>query len=110
LSLTAGNRSEKGLLQFSFKKLSLLSDPIPEHDAISYASGSPDVRKDVVVDGHRISVPQDTQVALRRLCWYKGTSRLHRFLTRSGDEIVLWIDAVCVNQANLSERSQQLLC
>lgn len=108
LSCAAQRRISDGPLKFSFKTISLQANPTPTYNAVSYVWGSSDIRKEIIIDGHIVSVPYNTEEALRRLCRHKQNSRIHRIFSSPKDEIVLWIDAVCINQAHVSERSWQV--
>ncbi|KPM42173.1 hypothetical protein AK830_g4379 [Neonectria ditissima] len=77
-----------------------------DYHALSYCWGDPSDRVDIVVAQAAgipenmaaytpLSVPQSVDAAIRRL-------------RHKTDTIKIWIDVVCVNQADLSERSQQV--
>lgn len=70
-------------------------DTAPAYEALSYAWGYFDPPDGVVCNGVRKSVTPNLGSALRRLRW---TNR----------ERVVWIDAICVNQNNVEERTQQV--
>jgi hypothetical protein len=99
-----------GPLKFSFKTISLNADPQPAYYAVSYTWGSPDIRRELFVDGHRVSVPHNTEEALRSLCRHKQKKKtgIRRIFPSSEDEIVLWIDAICINQVDVNERNWQV--
>jgi hypothetical protein len=77
------------------KHISLLDNPVPYFETISYCWGSPTVRNHVNLNGTPTSVPWSSAAALRRL----------RF---SDKPRVLWIDAICINQSSQSEKSEQV--
>ena len=67
----------------------------PHYETISYCWGDPTITATIYLDKRKSSVPASSVAALRCV-------RLpHR------DRIV-WIDAVCINQADLDERAQQV--
>jgi hypothetical protein len=68
----------------------------PTFEALSYTWGTPENPKSIRLDGHQFPVTINLESALRHLR-YDTIPR------------VLWIDAVCVNQEDLVERSQQVL-
>jgi hypothetical protein len=82
-------------LQADFKEVSLSSEPPPPYETISYVWGDSTRRAAIVLCGCRLPVPQNTYAALRRM--------------RLPDETrTMWIDAVCINQADMDERSAQV--
>jgi hypothetical protein len=91
LLLAPGNFHDE--VQCALIYTSLKTKPIFE--ALSYCWGSPDDPKPIRLDGHIFRVGVNLESALRHLR-YESTQR------------VLWVDAVCVNQENLVERSQQI--
>lgn len=68
----------------------------PVFEALSYCWGSPDNPKPIRLDGHIFRIGVNLESALRHLR-YENAQR------------ILWIDAVCVNQEDLTERSQQIM-
>ncbi|KAI4861926.1 heterokaryon incompatibility protein-domain-containing protein [Hypoxylon rubiginosum] len=67
-----------------------------EFTALSYTWGDPKVRKAILVGGQTFEVTVNLFDALRHL--------------RSSREMqTLWVDAVCINQGDLDERSKQVL-
>jgi hypothetical protein len=67
----------------------------PKYEALSYTWGSDAAQHDIRVDGKRFLVRPNLLEALMHL---RGLSE-----TR-----VLWIDAICINQADIEERNRQL--
>ncbi|KAK8070083.1 hypothetical protein PG994_006699 [Apiospora phragmitis] len=70
----------------------------PEYECLSYAWGSEDGRKEVKIQGsapRSLFVTQNLDEAIRHL----------RYVDRSR---IMWIDAICIDQSNLEERSQQV--
>ena len=67
----------------------------PHYNAISYVCGDPELRQDVTVNSTRVSVRQNCYYAL----WQ---TRLHYPESR------VWIDAICINQLNLEEKTAQV--
>ncbi|KAK3117565.1 hypothetical protein LTR53_000991 [Teratosphaeriaceae sp. CCFEE 6253] len=66
-----------------------------EYETISYCWGDESLRDTVQIQGRLIDVPASSAQALRRL----------RLPDRSR---VLWIDAICINQKDLAEKSAQV--
>ncbi|KAI8635167.1 heterokaryon incompatibility protein-domain-containing protein [Xylariaceae sp. FL1651] len=67
-----------------------------EYTALSYTWGDPKIRKAISVDGQVLEVTVNLFDALRHLRDPQGTQ-------------TLWVDAVCINQGDLDERSKQVL-
>lgn len=70
-------------------------DDDPYYEALSYVWGEPDLCRPIWVNGSPRSITRNLDRALRRL---RQPSR-----TR-----VMWIDALCINQSNVEERSHQV--
>ena len=79
----------------SLHVVSLLSDPKPQYETVSYAWGDTSLRSTIFVSGRSKNVPAGPGRVLQRM----------RLATKSR---VLWIDAICIDQDNLSERDQQV--
>lgn len=67
----------------------------PEYVALSYCWGDPAATKEISINGAAVQVTWNLESALRHLR-AKGYGRL-------------WVDAVCINQQDKTERSQLLL-
>ncbi|RYP61407.1 hypothetical protein DL769_007730 [Monosporascus sp. CRB-8-3] len=72
----------------------------PSFEALSYAWGSIDNPKPIILDGaadgaNTIMVTENLDVALRHL-------------RRTGENRTLWIDAICIDQNNVAERGHQV--
>ncbi|PMD31039.1 HET-domain-containing protein, partial [Hyaloscypha variabilis F] len=67
----------------------------PPYEALSYMWG-PKVYKTIVLDGKPFSVTENLWQAL-----------IH--LRRENDSRTLWVDAVCINQKDTSERNHQVM-
>lgn len=67
----------------------------PSYKALSYAWGSPRATRPILVNGHQHSVTVNLECALRRL-------------RRTDSDLILWVDALCINQKNDSERTEQV--
>ncbi|KAH8596691.1 heterokaryon incompatibility protein-domain-containing protein [Bisporella sp. PMI_857] len=70
-------------------------DDCPAFEALSYAWGDSELVEPVFINKSRVMVTHNLGVALRHLR-YTQWSR------------TLWIDAVCINQANVEERNHQV--
>jgi hypothetical protein len=67
---------------------------------LSYVWGDPNVTKNITVDGHTFPVATNLAAVLEVLAETFDNEQLLRYL--------FWIDAVCINQNNLLERSEQV--
>jgi hypothetical protein len=65
------------------------------YKALSYAWGSPRATRPILVNGCQHSVTVNLESALRRI-------------RESESDLTLWIDALCINQSNNSERTAQV--
>jgi hypothetical protein len=69
----------------------------PSYEALSYCWGPDEVYKSIDVDGHVIPVR-------RNLWWALYHLRYNRWLWARA----LWVDAICINQSDIPERSAQV--
>ncbi|KAK0619478.1 heterokaryon incompatibility protein-domain-containing protein [Immersiella caudata] len=67
----------------------------PNYEALSYAWGDPAVRQEIFVNGRATKVTVNLVAALRRL-------------RRRRCDRHLWADALCINQADTTEKSHQV--
>lgn len=68
----------------------------PPYEALSYVWGSAEDLQVITIDSHAFRITQNLYTALNHLLLPDGAVR------------VLWIDAICINQSDLAERSQQV--
>lgn len=74
----------------------------PVYNAISYTWGSPSETSTIFVDGQALTVRQN--------CWY-ALWQARRLMAMDGAETKIpfvWIDAICINQADLAEKGSQV--
>ncbi|KAL8806240.1 MAG: hypothetical protein Q9200_005128 [Gallowayella weberi] len=88
------NASDLNPLRYEMKHISLQNVPVEHFLAVSYCWGTSKTRASIVLDGQNVTIPHNTAVALRNL------SKVF--------SCPLWIDAVCIDQNNLREKSQQV--
>ncbi|KAL8819992.1 MAG: hypothetical protein Q9223_001697 [Gallowayella weberi] len=88
------NASDLNPLRYEMKHISLQIVPVEHFLAVSYCWGTSKTRASIVLDGQNVTIPHSTAVALRNL------SKVF--------SCPLWIDAVCIDQNNLREKSQQV--
>ena len=82
-------------LQCSLKVVSLLDTPMPKYETISYHWGHASRRSTLRLHGKSVQVPKSSLAAVRRM-------RL------SSRKRLLWIDAICINQQDLHEKTWQV--
>lgn len=70
-------------------------DDQPEYEALSYTWGDPKNTRKILVDGKKLQVTANLFDALEN---FRDPQQ----------RIVLWVDAICVNQCDLAERGQQV--
>jgi hypothetical protein len=96
LKLLPGRFGTSIHILFEFK--SLIESSIPQYEALSYTWGQSDNPEDIYIgisEARVLSVTQSLACALQHL--------RHEDRPRT-----LWIDAICVDQTNLTERSSQV--
>lgn len=69
-----------------------------DYFALSYTWGSPENKATILLDGHEFKVTRNLEDALRSL-------RDCKVLPEQG---LLWVDALCINQDDLSERASEV--
>ncbi|OAK97632.1 HET-domain-containing protein [Phaeosphaeriaceae sp. SRC1lsM3a] len=89
------NQDEAASICCELFEYSLEGFHLYRYDALSYVWGNPDETLSVAIDGHRLDVTLNLYAALSRL-------RHHSFAR------LLWIDAICINQRDQSEKEQQI--
>ena len=85
----------KGRVQSQLKHLPLTQSQYPEYEAISWCWGKATKRKEIVLNGVVTVVPENAEQLLRHLCIKQGHTRV-------------WLDAVCINQADNTEKGHQV--
>ena len=95
------------ILECTLEIVSLLSDPKPEYEAISYCWGEVDGYETIRLNGVPFDVPGSAAKALRQFRTRK-TKIFHYMCKESAYERRLWIDALCINQTDVAERSSQV--
>ncbi|KAI6823699.1 hypothetical protein KC340_g1000 [Hortaea werneckii] len=87
------SEEEDGALYADLEIVSLDSEP--EYKAISYVWGDASDKTDMCLNGQSVKITKSLAAALRRFRDPK-------------DSVALWADAVCINQADLKERAEQV--
>src|SRR3569833_2160784 len=91
LHLHSGSRDDPITCTLSTTDL----DDNPRYEALSYAWGDPWIYRPIVLEGREVNVTANLAAALRRV-------RL------PSEDRCLWVDALCINQANETEKSHQV--
>ncbi|KAF2143538.1 uncharacterized protein K452DRAFT_224862, partial [Aplosporella prunicola CBS 121167] len=71
-------------------------DSCRPYEALSYVWGDPMKTRPITVNGRPLDVTENLEAALRELRFSNGKIR------------ILWIDAVCINQADSEEKGHQV--
>jgi len=74
-------------------------DARPDFYALSYVWGDPSKTRSILVNGQRFGVGENLHDAL---------CHLRRYYVQPDFSPFIWIDAICINQGNIHERSQQV--
>jgi len=92
--LTVSEHDENGLLSCNIRTASL-DDVSRPFTALSYVWGEPSITEAILVNGKTFEATTNLELALRSLRGdLNGKS--------------LWVDAICINQQDIEERSQQV--
>lgn len=68
---------------------------VPSYHAISYAWGDPESKKTILVNGKPFKVRTNCEFVLKQAFSYEKANHY-------------WVDAICINQENLTEKSMQV--
>jgi len=75
--------------------ITVFLDDAPQYEALSYTWGDPNIKVPISLHGQDFLVGTNLKAALFHLRWVTRTRKL-------------WIDAVCINQADIYERNRQV--
>jgi len=70
-------------------------DDCPAYTALSYVWGDAQDRVSIYVNGTEFSATRNLALALR-------------YIQKPDEDVVLWVDAVCINQGDIDERNSQV--
>lgn len=81
-----------------------LDDDIQHYTSLSYSwgrnsDGDASLSRHMIVDSRRLSVTENL---------YDCLVRLSSSATNDGDGLLIWIDAICINQSDVDERNSQV--
>lgn len=91
-----------------------LNNKLPKYEALSYVWGTDDSNESMIIGGRRLPIKPNLAAGLRQLrqdfassnvsqpLWQRHLPRRLRNFRR------IWIDAICINQADFHERSSQV--
>ncbi|CZR64315.1 uncharacterized protein PAC_14213 [Phialocephala subalpina] len=82
-------------LECCLKHINPKAKPRVRYKALSYTWGSPEPTRTMTLDGIQIQVRENLWQALCHI-------------RQPQDEVRLWVDAICINQENTTERNQQV--
>jgi len=86
-------------IRISLEIIQLSEENPPEFEALSYTWGSSENPVDIVIE---------TESGIQVLAITQNLAEALRHLRHENQSRVLWIDAICIDQGNLSERSSQV--
>jgi hypothetical protein len=92
--------SNDGVIQCNLTRCSLDTDP--EYYALSYVWGDLAVTKNILVDGKKFPATTNLVAALEII------SRITSEIPSFSSSTFFWIDAICINQEDIEERSSQV--
>ncbi len=110
IRLVSFKKDHGGSSPFELQLEHFESPRVPSYIALSYVWGDPNNSHPVNVDCRGINVTQNLYDALLHISelssiFEEGLSRQ----SESGQaELFLWIDAICINQRNIDEKSKQV--
>lgn len=83
------------VIRCTLRHVSLLGEPAPVYETISYCWGAPGEPAYLELNGELVAVPASSEATIRRL----------RYTDRPR---VLWLDAICISQSSVADRSEQV--
>ncbi|KAF5705769.1 hypothetical protein FMUND_11937 [Fusarium mundagurra] len=92
---------DDGILECKLLPATLLTDARKQYLALSYCAGDPTDTKEILVNGVRCKIFANLHHALvlARQYWIRSSGE---------GQLRLWVDQLCINQHDLSERSHQV--
>ena len=93
LDLLPGNETDH--LRGSLRVLQLSNSPSSPYECVSYVWGDPHVRDTAIINERPVSIRRNLY---NSLCQIRSPTR----------PIAIWADALCINQADLDEKSRQV--
>lgn len=93
LHLKPGNENDR--IQGSLRLLDLDTEPPSQYDCVSYVWGNPKSTKSAIINERDVPITKNLHDILRHI----------RSKTKT---VVVWADAICINQSDLNEKSRQV--
>jgi hypothetical protein len=81
-------------------------DTKPVYVALSYVWGDPNKTKPIVVNGRSLDITENLYDALCEIA--RHLDHVRESLEVPCPELILWIDAICIDQDNVTEKSMQV--
>ena len=83
---------------------------VPVYFALSYVWGDPNDNTTITVNGHNVQVTKNLADALRHIRYYFKAllPKTDFFGGKVATTTRLWVDALCIDQQNFVEKSQQV--
>ena len=91
----AAHSADKDPVHGHLKHVYLGDEQAPDYETISYVWGDLSVKSTVMIDGCALDVPTSAEGAIRHL-------------RHTDKERVLWLDAICIDQMDKTERGHQV--
>lgn len=88
-------------LRCDIRTVSLSSEPLPQYIAVSYTWGDASDRRELKIGEQLVDVPRNAEIALRYLHRHGGQDE-------DGEPVGFWLDAVCINQVDATEKGHQI--
>lgn len=92
------HNATEGPVECTLRNHSFEHSQFPQYKAVSYVWGSSDKAQSVLINGAFLHVPQNLFDMLNNL----------RSTTSTSEDTFLWIDFICIDQENTSERNHQV--
>ncbi len=83
-------------------------DAAPPYRALSYTWGDPTVTEPIHINGHTVEVTRNLLAALRRIARDPADDAGGGLEHGQQQQLLLWVDALCINQRDNDEKSQQI--
>jgi hypothetical protein len=91
----------EGMIDCVLQQCKPLSEIKGRYTTLSYCAGDPRTTKKIIVNGHTCNVFANLEHALHeaRFFWKQ---------THGDEDLLMWVDQICINQMDLGERSHQV--
>ena len=86
---------ENDQIQGSLRHLELATEPPPQYECVSYVWGSPESVRSATINDQCVMIQKNLHDALR-------------YIRSKTKTVIVWADAICINQSNIEEKSHQV--